>query len=591
VICAIKIAAVGTFAAAVLLVGCGGRTASDLAPENGTGGVSGSSRVDASGKGSDVAAGSGGSGRPGTSSGGAGGTNAGGAGGFTSGSGGTMTAGGASGSGGRGGTGGLVDANGTGGTSIRDALAPEDAAGDVSVLDGCMPIRCSPPGGTYCGRIGDGCGRPLDCGLCPTGLDCGSRRANICSVPCPLCRQVPRCETGTTTLSGTAVTGASVNPDPVYQALVFIPNITPGTQLPPFIDGPSCTQCIPLTTDEMVAGALTGPDGTFTLHDVPAGTGIPLVVQLGHWRYQTTVDIQPCVDNPLPLGIARLPRTHAEGSIPLTAISTGRVDALECIFRKMGVADTEFSNPAGAGRIHLYRLNGATYDATTPTQDALVGATPGGGSWNRYDQILFPCEGQPTNESAIALENFVDYTNKGGRVFATHFSYTWLYTNGAFATAGQWQVDQPAPPDPLIANVDTSTPKGADFATWLRVVGALSNETPAQVSIADPRHDLNAVSPTAGGQRWIYADTPPLVQHMTIETPVSAPGQACGRVIFSDFHVADGSNMGVTFPNECGPSFRTAQEKILEFMLLDLASCGPPKGRPPFPDPPPAPRD
>jgi hypothetical protein len=393
-------------------------------------------------------------------------------------------------------------------------------------------------------------------------------------------------------VTGKAVTGSLTNPDPLYGAQVFVPNIAPGTKLPPLVDGPACIRCMPLTTDDALASAVTGPDGTFTLTGVPAGTGIPLVVQLGHWRYQTAIDVMPCQTNALADGIARLPRTQSEGNIPLTAVSTGNVDSLECILRKLGVADSEFSNPTGPGRIHFYRNNGVNFDTATPTQEVLVGTTAGGGAWDRYDQILFPCEGMQSAENAGALANFIAYANKGGRVITTHFSYTWLYQNAGLATVGTWQVNQPNPPSPLIVNVDTTTPKRRDFATWLGLVGALSTVNPPQVSINDPRRNLNDVTVSNGGERWLYADTPPLVQHMTVDMPVLAtPDKVCGRVIYSDFHVANAMNQTLTFPAECPTSDLTAQEKILAFMVLDLAACValPPPTHPPPPPPPPIP--
>ena len=62
-------------------------------------------------------------------------------------------------------------------------------------------------------------------------------------------------------------------------------------------------------------------------------------------------------------------------------------------------------------------------------------------------------------------------------------------------------------------------------------------------------------------------------------TPNPPPTTQCGRVLYSDFHVSDASAGGTTFPNECTTGTMNAQEKTLEFMLFDLASCvGTPTG-------------
>jgi hypothetical protein len=41
------------------------------------------------------------------------------------------------------------------------------------------------------------------------------------------------------------------------------------------------------------------------------------------------------------------------------AVVTGSADAMECVIRKVGVSDSEFTLPSGQGRVHLYRANGA----------------------------------------------------------------------------------------------------------------------------------------------------------------------------------------------------------------------------------------
>jgi len=109
---------------------------------------------------------------------------------------------------------------------------------------------------------------------------------------------------------------------------------------------------------------------------------------------------------------------------------------------------------------------------------------------------------------------------------------------------------------------------------------ALSNANVAtppqnpQVLISAPRHDVDAVQ--NGSLDWIDGTDPDknnaMVEHFTFNTPVAQTRQ-CGHAIFSDFHVANETDTNSTpFPNECTTTF-TAQEKILEYMIFDLASC------------------
>jgi hypothetical protein len=344
--------------------------------------------------------------------------------------------------------------------------------------------------------------------------------------------------------------------------------------------------------------------GKFVLQNVPVGDNIPLVIQVGRWRRQVVIPkVLPCVDNPIGGELTRLPRNKGEGDIPLTAIATGKVDTLECVLRKIGVDDAEFTLPTGDGRIRIYRANGANAGGGTPGLAELIGNLD---TLRKYDMTVFECEGTEikVNKPAAAKQNVIDYANVGGRLFFTHYSYTYLFDVLPFMNTAAWvpadahgQRPTPGGKDPLTGIIDQSFPKGMAFAQWLEVVGA-TNPGPGQIQIRDPRHDLDAVMPPS--QRWIYSTAvpagsgrpaiPATVQHYTFNTPIGLPeAQQCGRALYSDFHVADVSDAsGDTFPEECGADAPlTAQEKVLEFMLFDLANCIQPDKAPPMPTPPP----
>jgi hypothetical protein len=466
----------------------------------------------------------------------------------------------------------------------------------------CTPTTCAKLG-FNCGFAGDGCGGALQCGLtCPNNTICGGGgKPSVCgnSTCTGLCNQQIACGGGvTTTISGTVIAGTIAmfgTPDPVPNVIVYVPN----APLQPFSTTVQCSQCGAEVTGSPLVETTTAFDGTFTLTNVPAGNNIPVVIQLGRWRREFLFNVTSCVTTPI--GNLQMPQTQGQGDIPYTAISTGSVDSIECVLLKMGVAQSEFTPQGGAGRVNLYIGNGVTGGTGTTQETALMGApatktTPAvPGSYMSYDQILFPCWGGEYQKTATELGNLVTFGNAGGHFFATHYSYTWLYQNNPFNTTATWNVNHSSDngPDPFSVQLPPTNPKGTVFSNWLHLVGAMPN--PQTVEISYPRHDVNAVA----GQSvdWISGkdatDKSAMTAHFTFDTPVGAATQ-CGHAIFSDFHVANSATSDTTtFPAEClnnettgkacttaAPCPMTAQEKILEYMIWDLASC---VGAPPTP--------
>src|SRR5262249_19569363 len=145
----------------------------------------------------------------------------------------------------------------------------------------------------------------------------------------------------------------------------------------------------------------------------------------------------------LPQNLTRLPRGMADGlgvNIPHIAVTTGQIDAMECVFEKMGIAHGEFgnvgANPASGPRIHLYRGgpntgtppgSGARIDDNTPHDSAIYGSLP---RMEYYDMVVSDCEGQ-TWDSSFTERNMYgaavrEFVNRGGRLFASHLSFSWL---------------------------------------------------------------------------------------------------------------------------------------------------------------------
>jgi len=248
----------------------------------------------------------------------------------------------------------------------------------------CTPESCSDQGIT-CGPAGDGCGGMLDCGNpCVLPQTCGGAKPGVCGCT-GVCSQIADCSeaSGPTTLTGVVMDPGAVNP--LYNALVYIPNNpTDPTLTAPLSDGVTCDVCGASAAGTPLVTTLTKTDGSFVLQGVPVGNDITLVVQLGRWRRLFKVNVStPCATNmvagtgnevdggaPIANGVLTMPKNKGEGDIPLTVVVTGDADALECVLWKAGIDQGEFTNPGGGGRINL--VTGSGHDVTTGIAPANV---------------------------------------------------------------------------------------------------------------------------------------------------------------------------------------------------------------------------
>lgn len=414
------------------------------------------------------------------------------------------------------------------------------------------------------------------------------------------CRQVECGEGITTSIKGTVYIPNGTLP--LYNVIVYVPNRP--EEIEPFKPGVVCDACGAVASGKPLVVGLTNEKGQFQIDDAPAGDDVPLVIQVGRWRRQFTIPhVEPCSTTQIPDKTLRMPSKRSQGDIPKIALATGSADPFECLLVKIGLDPSEFTAPNAAGRINLYKENGLDTNPAAPPGSMLYSSLQ---TLKKYDVVMLPCEGLPRTKNQQALQNLLDYTSSGGRVFATHYSYTWL-ANGPdpFPRTGDWKPDQSTPnPDPFHGLIDMSFPKGQAFAKWLLNVGA--SLALGKIDIKDPRHDINAAYKPPS-QRWIYGDnktnsTQDVMLHMTFNTPIvlNPPDLAgipmdggvpdggygplqCGRVVYSDFHVStDAVDRAKQFvPDACKVGDLTAQEKALTFMLFDLSACVMPDEAPP----------
>lgn len=397
------------------------------------------------------------------------------------------------------------------------------------------------------------------------------------------CQQVPCSGGGTTTVSGTVYDPKG--DIPLYNVVVYVPN----APLDPFPDGASCDKCGSSLSGEPIVTTLTDTKGHFSLANVPVGKDIPLVIQVGKWRRQITLPaVAECTDNPITDATqTRLPAKKSEGSLPRIALTTGGADPLECLLRKIGIDDSEFTPEAQGGRVNFFTGTGGAkkYDGSLNKGASFSNATTLWGdaaSLKKYDIVLLACEGDQNanTKPASALQAMQDYTSAGGRVFASHWHNYWFEAGPApFPTIATWDPNPGNLSDPFTGLIDQSFPKGMALAEWLINVGG--SQKLGEVVIHGGRLTVDAVNAPAGRQ-WIYSTKPTAVQYFTFNTPIGVPeDMQCGRVVFSDLHVSSGDTVAQPFPTGCQTKGLSDQEKALLFMLFDLSACVMDDGQPP----------
>ncbi len=383
--------------------------------------------------------------------------------------------------------------------------------------------------------------------------------------------------------SPTSISGTVFAPNgtlPLYGATVYVPNSDPG----PIPDGVTCGKCDPDLPGDPVARTTSDTSGHFELDDVPSGSDIPLIIQIGKWRRQVLIPaVQQCTDNPVDASLTRLPANRHEGDMPRIAIYTGACDALECLVRRLGVADTEFGTEGDQTRVHLYNGGGASTLANGMAMAPAASLTATEDTLKNYDIVMASCEcdQEAANKPQASMDNMKAYADLGGRVFLSHYQNVWIqgetgnptHAPAVWKDIATWTDNYPTA---SLDEIDTtSNPKGAAFAMWMTAVGGSSVSGQIVIDSGSFRQTVVTID-NAKAERWVFWDSGAgqYPQDFQFTTPnEGSTDDRCGKVVFSDMHVAGEQFSSGMFPSGCTTSPLTPQEKALAFMFFDIASC------------------
>jgi hypothetical protein len=354
----------------------------------------------------------------------------------------------------------------------------------------------------------------------------------LCMIAC--CGVAPA---QTTVISGTVYSPLGpATGDPIPNILVFAVN--PAYPPPAFtqgvVDG-GCANQPSLVPAYTLGNATTDAAGKFSF--VITGTvpsPLNIVIQAGKWRrqYINTRIVTGSSNTPLALSMPASSGTLSDGSIadlPHIAVVTGSADDVECIFKQIGISTSEFTLPSGTGSINLYEGDEsggqASPDSTstnpTPVETLLESSVT---KLEAYDLVMFGCQGTPTDpEVSNATQGaLINYANTGGRVFATHYGYVWLYNDQPFESAATWSPGAGAP-GTAVATIDQTYPEGAILAQWLQNIGATT--TIGQITLNNTKVDTKGVN-NPPAQSWLTLNSftgNPSMQ-FTFNTPIGAAG-------------------------------------------------------------------
>jgi hypothetical protein len=487
------------------------------------------------------------------------------------------------------------------GQSVCDNVVPPPAA-CMTACDSQPGAPNTCPGGYHCTPDGH-----CDAQCTQSGTECGDGFHCTSDGQCEedgACQgigcDVVKCES--MGMPATTISGKVFAPNgtlPLFGVQVYVPLDTVG-DLP---DGAVCSKCADTPLGNPIVSDVTKEDGTFTLTDVPSGPSIPLVIVSGKWRRIITIsNVAQCTDNAVDAADSTLPKSMTDMTpntvsvnMPKIAITTGNADSLECLIRKMGVADSEITIGGGAGRIQLYAGNGV--NKMDPGNQTIPSSTmwwQNADNLKKFDAVILSCEGQqnPGTKPQAALDAMKAYADFGGRVFASHWHNIWIEgsTEGGgnqkpmvWPTVATWTNGGDLGNNAVDAIDEANNPKGSSFATWMLNVGGSMTRDDIALKNGTGKTTASHVD-TTKGEQWTTVKTAPnasdgqgvigSTQNFQFTTPNEVDeGDRCGKVVFSDMHVSDSPGQG-NYPAECGTTLTlTPQEMALAFMLFDLSSC------------------
>jgi hypothetical protein len=353
---------------------------------------------------------------------------------------------------------------------------------------------------------------------------------------------------------GPAVSGSTAaHGDPIPNILVFVQD--PASPLPVFTQGVTvptagqagCSVQQDLVPATVLGSALSDYSGTFTFNVAGSLTyPINVVIQAGKWRRQysyTAAQIASFTTGTIvTLPTMAMPSSQAEGDLPHIAVVTGSADDVECIFPQIGISTSEMTDPTGRGSINFFSGNGSSGEVistSTPTETQLVNpAASGAIPLTNYDLVIFGCQGpsgRTDSDAAAYDENVVNYANDGGRIFATHWEFSWIQNPPEWSPLATFSSSTSTNSVTTTGQLNRSYTGEPTLAAWMNYIGSL-NVSPSllEFTLTAVFYE-NVLAVNAPAQTWVtlpsYSNS---ANQFSFDTPVGAAGVPSATLNFTN---------------------------------------------------------
>jgi len=173
-------------------------------------------------------------------------------------------------------------------------------------------------------------------------------------------------------------------------------------------------------------------------------------------------------------------------------------------------------------------------------------------------------------------------------VFMSHWQNGWIENAPQpWPSVANFDNNQDTPFEAL-DTINQSFDRGKAMYLWLDGPEVKALDASKKLPVNDPRdsaHTINNYTGTNTPRADDFVDLggcsdcslATAVQDFQFTTPNDKPeSERCGKVVFSDMHVASGSSSSTSegFPKGCSTDpTMTPQEKALAFIFFDIASC------------------